>query len=206
MLTPFLNLQIQRKLISVPPCRLPSCAEVIHVWPLQYFRYFGPSSSAAAKGARSHDCCRRHWRRNFATCVCLGPADSGIGGGAIPPLLPPTSAARLCHLRPPLRAAVVRADQAEPGLTGALCCRSLSAAAPRAVLMLIIKHLCNPKSVFCCISIAIQLQAGWGTQNRMQGICLTYAWFRNQTFSKTQKGYAMHIMMPGIRQILWKII
>ena len=59
LLTPFLNLHIQGKLISMPPCRLPSCAEAIRVGTLQYFRYFGPSSSAAATVARPHHCGRR---------------------------------------------------------------------------------------------------------------------------------------------------
>jgi hypothetical protein len=78
---------------------------------------------------------------------------------------------------------VARADQTEPGLG-----RLLAAPAPRAVL--IIKRPCNPKSVVCCIAIAIQQQEGLKKRNayarHMPGICLVKE-------LKTRKGYSRHM-------------
>jgi hypothetical protein len=96
LLTPFLNLHIQRRLISkfVPHCRLPSCDSRMDSTILSIFWVVNDdsSSSAAATAARPHHCGHRRWRRNFATFVCRGPASAvaataaaDVGGVTLPP-------------------------------------------------------------------------------------------------------------------------
>ncbi len=84
---------------------------------------------------------------------------------------PTTAAADVCDVTlPTASTAASGGGQGRPGWTWTDGCPR---GAPRASAVLIIKHPCNPKSAFCCIPIAIQLQAGFETVRHMPGI---YAW------------------------------
>jgi hypothetical protein len=160
LLAPF-NLHIQRKLIPVPPCRLPSCTEVICVWTLRSFDTLG---------CRRQRLLQQHEPTTAAT---------DVSGTFLPPVSAGVQRRRRCDLT--TAAADVGGVTLPPRLTGAqggrhvpLLCQSVNTLA----------ICCKPKFVFCCIPITIQLQAGFETVRHIPGICLACAWFRNQRLRK----------------------
>ncbi len=110
---------------------------------------------------------------------------SGVCCGETPPLRPPAADVGGVTL-PPASTAASGCGQGRPGRTRTDGCPE---GVPRASAVPIIKHPCNPKSEFCCIPIAIQLQEGLETEKHMPGIYMPDIYLVKD--SKTRKGYGL---------------
>ncbi len=127
---------------------------------------------------RRHGCGRRQRRRDAyiggatlalasAGASTTAAAAVGVGSGGASPQQSPTSAARLCLLRPP----------------GSGYCLILADGSPHTLKK--IKHACNPISAHSYISIAILLQGG---AHDFKCIYLVYTWWNLKSCARILLG------------------